>query len=104
MRPFLKTVITLATFNLSGKTPAPKDSLINLEIWSEMGDTKIFNNLMGILFGPQDSPFFKAWIIEDTSLEEQGEMKKECKFGLLKYDNGYLGVLGIVFVISIMDI
>ena len=34
-------------------------------------------------------------------LVEQGEMKKECKFGLLTYDNGDTGVLGIVFEISI---
>ena len=53
-----------------------------------------------MLFGPQDLPFFRAWITEDTSLGVQGEMKKEFKLGLAKYDSGDLGVLQIVFVIS----
>ena len=56
--PFLKIGITLAIFSSSGKIPDRKDSFIKVARSVEMGRSRIFNSLTGILFGPLDLPFF----------------------------------------------
>ena len=56
--PFLKTRITFAMFSLSGKIPVSKDSLIKMATSTEMCGSRIFSNLIRILFGPEDFPFF----------------------------------------------
>ena len=79
MKPFLNTGMTLAILSLSGKIPVSKDSLIKVEWLTEMRESEIFSNFIGILFGPQDLPFFRDWITDDTSSEVQGVMKNESK-------------------------
>ena len=47
--PFLKIGITLAIFSSSGKIPDRKDSFIKVARSVEMGRSRIFNSLTGIL-------------------------------------------------------
>ena len=82
--PFLKIGITLAIFKLLGKIPDTKDSLKRRERSLEMGVSRIFRSLTGILFGPLDLPSFNDCIREETSLDVQGEIKKESKLGVDK--------------------
>ena len=80
--PFLKIGITLAIFRLLGNIPDTKDSLMRRVRSLEMGVSRIFRSLMGILFGPLDLPSFNDCIREDISFDVQGEIKKESKLGL----------------------
>ena len=52
---------------LLGKIPVSKDSLINADRSMEMWESRIFNNLLSMLFGPLDLPFFRDLMTDDTS-------------------------------------
>ena len=82
--PFLKIGITLAIFRLLGNIPDTKDSLKRRVRSFEIGESRIFRSLTGILFGPLDLPSFNDCIREETSIDVQGEMKNESKMGLDK--------------------
>ena len=46
----------------------------------EIQTERIFNSLMGILFGPVDLPTFKRFIISEISYGAVGEMKNVLSF------------------------
>ena len=64
--PILPASVFLAIFNLSGKTPVEKDSLITVARRGEMKGFSIFKRLQGILYGPIDLPFLSSDIILDN--------------------------------------
>ena len=59
-KTFLKHRNHFSNFSLLGKIPITKDSLMGIEKLIEMGDSSIFNSLLGMLFGPQDLPFLRV--------------------------------------------
>ena len=72
---FLKIVITLASFQDSGKIPVTKDWLMNLEIGILIVSEYFLRSLVGILFRPIDFLRFNVLIMSSTSLGDVAVIK-----------------------------
>ena len=56
LESFLWIEITLATFSFSGHIPVANDVLKMIEKWSDISSVSSLRILVGMLFGPADSP------------------------------------------------
>ena len=70
---------------MSGNTPVENDKFKSLLNIIEITLFNCFRIAVGILFGPQDFPFFRREITFITSVVLVGETKKLLIFGFLRY-------------------